>query len=73
MATPLKPPAWEGNVQERLDKIKVITSMAFSSSLASFVKSLLLSIFTCGLRALKKAIYLQLSLFEGYVHKLASL
>ena len=55
MATPLKPPAWEGNVQDRLDKIKVITSMAFRSSLASFVRSLLLSIFTCGLRALKKA------------------
>ena len=73
MATPLKPPSWEGNVQDRLDKIKVITSMAFSSSLASFVKSLLLSIFRCGLRALKKAIYLHLSLFEGYAHKLASL
>ena len=55
MATPIKPPAWEGNVQDRLDKIKVITSMAFRSSLASFVKSLLLSIFTCGLRALKNA------------------
>ena len=57
MATPLQLPAWEGYVQDRLDKIKVFTSMAFRSSLASFVKSLLSSIFTCGLRALMKAIF----------------